>query len=89
VAALGGASRLASRDASAAPPAVLARTVEAGLGVARSGRFPADRAGTLAGSAAATHAPAIPIQKINEAYEQLLKGDVKYRFVIDMASLKS
>ncbi len=31
----------------------------------------------------------IPIQKINEAYERLLKGDVKYRFVIDMASLKS
>lgn len=24
---------------------------------------------------------------INEAYERLLKGDVKYRFVIDMASL--
>jgi uncharacterized zinc-type alcohol dehydrogenase-like protein len=31
----------------------------------------------------------IPIQKVNEAYERLLKGDVKYRFVIDMASLKS
>ena len=30
----------------------------------------------------------IPIQKINEAYERLLKGDVKYRFVIGMASLK-
>jgi len=30
----------------------------------------------------------IPIQKINEAYERLLKADVKYRFVIDMASLK-
>ena len=30
----------------------------------------------------------IPIQKINEAYERLLKSDVKYRFVIDMASLK-
>jgi alcohol dehydrogenase (NADP+) len=30
----------------------------------------------------------IPLQKINEAYERLLKGDVKYRFVIDMASLK-
>jgi len=30
----------------------------------------------------------IPIQKINEGYERLLKGDVKYRFVIDMASLK-
>ena len=31
---------------------------------------------------------AIPIQKINEAYDRLLKGDVKYRFVIDMLSLK-
>lgn len=30
----------------------------------------------------------IPIQKVNEAYERLLKNDVKYRFVIDMASLK-
>ena len=30
----------------------------------------------------------IPIQKINEAYERLLKSDVKYRFVIDMGSLK-
>jgi uncharacterized zinc-type alcohol dehydrogenase-like protein len=30
----------------------------------------------------------IPIQKINEAYERMLKGDVKYRFVIDMASLR-
>lgn len=31
----------------------------------------------------------IRIQKINEAYERLLKSDVKYRFSIDMASLKS
>ena len=30
----------------------------------------------------------IRIQQINEAYERLLKSDVKYRFVIDMASLK-
>lgn len=30
----------------------------------------------------------IPVQKINEAYERMLKSDVKYRFVIDMASLK-
>ena len=30
----------------------------------------------------------VPIQKINEAYERLVKNDVKYRFVIDMASLK-
>jgi alcohol dehydrogenase (NADP+) len=31
----------------------------------------------------------IPIQKVNEAYERLLKSDVKYRFSMDMASLKS
>jgi alcohol dehydrogenase (NADP+) len=30
----------------------------------------------------------IPIQKINEAYDRLVKSDVKYRFVIDMASLQ-
>ena len=30
----------------------------------------------------------IPIQKINEAYDRVVKDDVKYRFVIDMASLK-
>jgi uncharacterized zinc-type alcohol dehydrogenase-like protein len=30
----------------------------------------------------------IPIQKINEAYDRMVKGDVKYRFVIDMASLE-
>ena len=30
----------------------------------------------------------IPIQQINEAYERMLRGDVKYRFVIDMASLE-
>jgi alcohol dehydrogenase (NADP+) len=31
----------------------------------------------------------IPIQKINEAYERMLRSDVRYRFVIDMASLKT
>jgi len=31
----------------------------------------------------------IPIQKVNEAYERVVKSDVKYRFSIDMASLKS
>ncbi len=31
----------------------------------------------------------IPIQKLNEAYERMVKSDVKYRFSIDMASLKS
>ncbi len=29
----------------------------------------------------------IRIQQINEAYERLLQSDVKYRFVIDMASM--
>jgi uncharacterized zinc-type alcohol dehydrogenase-like protein len=31
----------------------------------------------------------IPIQKVNEAYERMVKSDVKYRFAIDMASLKA
>jgi alcohol dehydrogenase (NADP+) len=31
----------------------------------------------------------IPIQKVNEAYERMVRSDVKYRFSIDMASLKS
>jgi alcohol dehydrogenase (NADP+) len=31
----------------------------------------------------------IPIQKINEAYDRMSRGDVKYRFSIDLASLKS
>ncbi|MFT3784871.1 MAG: hypothetical protein QM770_01730 [Tepidisphaeraceae bacterium] len=31
----------------------------------------------------------IPIQKLNEAYDRMVKSDVKYRFCIDMASLKS
>lgn len=31
----------------------------------------------------------IPIQKVNEAYDRLLGSDVKYRFSIDMSSLKS
>ena len=30
----------------------------------------------------------IPIQQVNQAYERVLKSDVRYRFVIDMASLK-
>jgi uncharacterized zinc-type alcohol dehydrogenase-like protein len=29
----------------------------------------------------------IDIQNINEAYERMLKSDVRYRFVIDLASL--
>jgi uncharacterized zinc-type alcohol dehydrogenase-like protein len=31
----------------------------------------------------------IPIQQINETYERMIKGQVKYRFVIDIASLKN
>jgi uncharacterized zinc-type alcohol dehydrogenase-like protein len=31
----------------------------------------------------------IPIQKINEAYERMIKGDVRYRFVIDINSLRN
>ena len=30
----------------------------------------------------------IPIQQVNDAYERMLKGDVRYRFVIDMHTLK-
>jgi uncharacterized zinc-type alcohol dehydrogenase-like protein len=30
----------------------------------------------------------IPMQEIEKAYERMLKSDVRYRFVIDMASLK-
>ena len=36
-----------------------------------------------------TDVEVIPIQKVNEAYERLLKSDVNYRFSIDMASLTS
>jgi uncharacterized zinc-type alcohol dehydrogenase-like protein len=31
----------------------------------------------------------IPIQKVNEAFDRTIKADVKYRFVIDMSSLKN
>ncbi|HEY0283696.1 MAG TPA: NAD(P)-dependent alcohol dehydrogenase [Rhizomicrobium sp.] len=31
----------------------------------------------------------IPIQKVNEAYDRIVKSDVRYRFVIDLASLKA
>jgi uncharacterized zinc-type alcohol dehydrogenase-like protein len=31
----------------------------------------------------------IPVQKVNEAYERMLKNDVRYRFVIDVASLRA
>lgn len=36
-----------------------------------------------------TQSEVINIQDVNTAFERLEKGDVKYRFVIDMASLKS
>jgi uncharacterized zinc-type alcohol dehydrogenase-like protein len=31
----------------------------------------------------------IPMQEINEAYERMIRSDVRYRFSIDMASLKA
>jgi uncharacterized zinc-type alcohol dehydrogenase-like protein len=31
----------------------------------------------------------IPVEKINEAYERVVKSDVRYRFVIDMATLNA
>jgi uncharacterized zinc-type alcohol dehydrogenase-like protein len=31
----------------------------------------------------------IPVQKINEAYERVMRSDVRYRFVIDIASLQA
>ena len=33
------------------------------------------------------HIECIPIQKVNEAYERVVNGDVRYRFVIDNKSL--
>jgi uncharacterized zinc-type alcohol dehydrogenase-like protein len=30
----------------------------------------------------------IPVQNINQAYERTIRGDVRYRFVIDIGSLK-
>jgi uncharacterized zinc-type alcohol dehydrogenase-like protein len=30
----------------------------------------------------------VPIQKVNEAYDRVVNSDVRYRFVIDMKSLK-
>jgi uncharacterized zinc-type alcohol dehydrogenase-like protein len=44
--------------------------------------------GFCAGHNIASDIEIIPIQKINEAYERMLKSDVKYRCVIDMAPLK-
>jgi alcohol dehydrogenase (NADP+) len=36
----------------------------------------------------ASNVEVIPIQQINKAYERIMKCDVRYRFVIDIASLK-
>ncbi|MCA1852730.1 MAG: NAD(P)-dependent alcohol dehydrogenase, partial [Beggiatoa sp.] len=41
-----------------------------------------------AGHGVASDVEVIPIQQINEAYERMLKGDVRYRFAIDTGSLK-
>ena len=35
-----------------------------------------------------TDVEVIPMEKVNEAFERMLKQDVKYRFVIDMSTLK-
>lgn len=34
------------------------------------------------------HVEVIPIQKVNEAFERMLKQDMKHLFVIDMSTLK-
>ena len=39
--------------------------------------------------AIASDVEVIRIQEVNEAFERMLRSDVKYRFVIDMASLKA
>ena len=41
------------------------------------------------GNTTAADVEVIPIQKVNEAYDRMARSDVKYRFSIDMASLKS
>jgi uncharacterized zinc-type alcohol dehydrogenase-like protein len=41
-----------------------------------------------AAHAVASDVEVIPIQKINEAYDRVIRSDVRYRFVIDIASLK-
>jgi uncharacterized zinc-type alcohol dehydrogenase-like protein len=41
-----------------------------------------------AGQGIVSDVETIPMQKINEAYERMLRSDVKYRFVIDMSSLR-
>ena len=42
-----------------------------------------------AGHGIASDIELIGIDAINEAYERMLKGDVRYRFVIDIASLRA
>ncbi len=41
-----------------------------------------------AGHGVVSDVEVIPIQKVNEAYDRVIKSDVRYRFVIDLASLK-
>jgi hypothetical protein len=43
---------------------------------------------TIARAKIASNVEVIPIQQINEAYERMMRSDVRYRFVIDIASLK-
>jgi uncharacterized zinc-type alcohol dehydrogenase-like protein len=43
---------------------------------------------TLTAIKIAADVEVIPIQKVNEAFDRVVRSDVKYRFVIDMASLK-
>jgi uncharacterized zinc-type alcohol dehydrogenase-like protein len=38
-------------------------------------------------NAIAAEVEVIPIQKINEAHERMMRSDVRYRFVIDMSTL--
>jgi len=40
------------------------------------------------GYAAMTAIEVIPNQQVNEANERVLKGDLRFRFVIDLTSLK-
>jgi uncharacterized zinc-type alcohol dehydrogenase-like protein len=42
-----------------------------------------------AGKGIVSDVEVIPMQKINEAYDRMVRSDVRYRFVIDMASLKN
>jgi alcohol dehydrogenase (NADP+) len=54
-------------------------------GVMVEARMPEQRDG----EGVAADVEVIPIREVNKAYERMLKNDVRYRFVIDLASLKS